>query len=151
MTNMLKLIDNVCLWRKKLNFHFWKSLFSGIAHIICHFFHLFLKKSIERERRESFADLWRKKNFFFSCTNCKILARTAKKVNYINCVFKCSELSYADFFELFWLLFIYLFVYLLFCFSWSASKFWHLELHLQVFLFVFSFAHCGDSLEHLLD
>ncbi len=31
MTNMSKLVDNVCLWWKKLNFHFWNSLFSGIA------------------------------------------------------------------------------------------------------------------------
>ncbi len=34
MTNMLKLIDNVCLWWKKLNFHFWNSLFSGIALLV---------------------------------------------------------------------------------------------------------------------
>ena len=28
---MSKLVDNACLWRKKLNFHFLISLFSGIA------------------------------------------------------------------------------------------------------------------------
>ncbi len=33
MTNMSKLVDNVCLWQKKLNFHFWNSLFSGIASL----------------------------------------------------------------------------------------------------------------------
>ena len=31
MTKMSKLVHNVCLWGKKLNFHFWNSPFSGIA------------------------------------------------------------------------------------------------------------------------
>ncbi len=30
-TNMSKVVDNACLWWKKLNFHFLFSLFSGIA------------------------------------------------------------------------------------------------------------------------
>ncbi len=29
---MSKLANNACLWRKKLNFHFFISLFSGVAH-----------------------------------------------------------------------------------------------------------------------
>ena len=32
-TNMSKLVENACLWWKKLNFHFLISLFSGIAGI----------------------------------------------------------------------------------------------------------------------
>ena len=36
-TNISKLV-NVCLWRKKLNFHFLNSLFSGIAELHCRCF-----------------------------------------------------------------------------------------------------------------
>ncbi len=36
---MSKLVNSACLWRKKLNFHFLLSLFSGIAEAECPFLH----------------------------------------------------------------------------------------------------------------